>query len=177
MLKYEDIKDTFKLEEGELWRWMKGGWWRKVENKVNHPKGYCKIAYKGSKILYHRVVYCIHHKKDIKTGLQIDHINGEKIDNRIENLRLVTSRENQQNRHKHREGRLVGCYWNKQKGKWKARIAPCGTSETIHLGYFTTEEIAHKHYMKALDWKHLLRPNMDKECRKNFREFIKSFFK
>ena len=77
----------------------------------------------------------------------VDHINGNSLDNRKSNLRIVTNRENQQNQKKHRSGRLFGCYFHKEKKKWKSRITIDGESK--HLGYFKTEHEAHQAYMKA----------------------------
>ena len=176
-MKYDCIKDVFKLEDGKLFRFHgTKKLWTEVKNRVNHSEGYCLVGFKGKTVLYHRVVYCLHHKQDIDVKLTIDHINGNKVDNRIENLRLVSKRENSQNKSNHREGKLVGTTWNTQASKWQSQIRPCGSSSMIHLGLFSTQQIAHEHYMKAVEWVHLLRPNMSKECRKYFRNFIKSFF-
>ena len=43
---------------------------------------------------------------------------GNKIDNRIENLRLVMIRRKPAKPKKHREGKLVGCYFDKSNGKY-----------------------------------------------------------
>lgn len=85
-------------------------------------------------------------------GLQIDHINGNKLDNRKENLRFVTSRENNQNRICHRLGHLVGTHRircrkcvNKDHFYWIARARISGKQKT--LGTFNSPEKAHKRYM------------------------------
>ncbi len=57
---------------------------------------YWVVKYKGSRYQVHRIIWRIH-KGEIPKGLEIDHINQNKYDNRIENLRLVTHQENAQN--------------------------------------------------------------------------------
>ena len=85
--------------------------------------------------------------------MEIDHINGDRIDNRIENLRLVTRRENQQNQKIHRAGRLAGTYYNKiyHNDKiyhyWLSQIKI--DSKQIHVGYYKTEQEAHEAYKIA----------------------------
>lgn len=77
----------------------------------------------------------------------IDHINGDRKDNRIDNLRLVTSRQNQQNRSIHRSGRLPGAS-PMRNGKWQSRIGIKG--KTKYLGVFNTAVEAHCAYQEAL---------------------------
>lgn len=86
-------------------------------------------------------------RKLLKTEA-VDHINGDKLDNRRCNLRIVTSRQNSQNRKLHRNGRLVGCYFKKQRKKWVAQLRL--GKNNLHLGYYNTELEAHEAYMKAL---------------------------
>ena len=74
--------------------------------------------------------------------MEIDHINGNKIDNRIENLRLVTHRKNQQNRKTHRAGRLTGTCYDKIRHNWKSTIQINKTN--IAIGYYKTEQEAHE---------------------------------
>ncbi len=83
----------------------------------------------------------------------IDHINGIKTDNNLENLRVVTKRENQQNLVCHRMGKLVGTTLDKRRPNaprpWGSRIRI--NRKLIHLGMFATELEAHKAYKKACD--------------------------
>lgn len=79
---------------------------------------------------------------------QIDHINGIRDDNRIENLRDVTFRENCLNKKMHRNGKLVGSHFIKHMGKWQARIRVNGRE--VCLGYYSTETESHKVYIKKL---------------------------
>ncbi len=70
-------------------------------------------------------------------GMIIDHINGNGLDNRRENLRVVTTRQNQQNLHIPKSSRYPGVIWYKQTKRWQARIKINGRSK--HLGYFKDE--------------------------------------
>lgn len=57
-------------------------------------------------------------------GKMVDHINGDKLDNRRVNLRLCTNAENMRNRQKTRfnTSGFKGVYWNKRDKKWQAQI-------------------------------------------------------
>ena len=74
---------------------------------------------------------------DAQSKQRVDHINANKLDNRRENLRIVTNRQNHQNRTPRRDtssdGRK-GVSWHKHTGKWYARIMVNG--QRVHLGYF-----------------------------------------
>lgn len=82
-------------------------------------------------------------------GFVVDHINGDTLDNRRENLRIVTNRENSQNRSTHRNGRLVGATYVRKNNRWQSQIQIRGRRK--YLGYFKTEEQAHCAYLNALN--------------------------
>lgn len=73
---------------------------------------------------------------------QIDHINRDRADNRITNLRDVSCEQNHQNRSKSSNNMsgYPGVYWNKRRGKWRAHIKH--SQNNVHLGYFETIEEA-----------------------------------
>ncbi len=83
-------------------------------------------------------------------GMLVDHINGDKLDNRRENLRIATDAENSRNVVK-REGHTSsykGVAWDAARKKWKAQIkTPDGKQRT--LGRFSSEEEAAKKYDEA----------------------------
>lgn len=81
-----------------------------------------------------------------KHGQQVDHINGNKLDNRKCNLRIVNNRDNSINRKVHREGKLAGSSKH-TNGLWRSRISI--NNKEISLGYFKTEEEAHLSYLCA----------------------------
>ncbi len=72
----------------------------------------------------------------------IDHINGDGTDNRIENLRIATPKENMKNKKKYKNNKsgISGVHFIKASGKYRARIG-WGKS-AIHLGYFLNLEEA-----------------------------------
>lgn len=79
-------------------------------------------------------------------GLEIDHINGNGLDNRRFNLRLVTHQQNSQNsklRTDNTSG-YKGVGWSPQKNKWYAKIVKDG--KQIHVGFFDDPVLAAKAY-------------------------------
>jgi len=82
-------------------------------------------------------------------GMDTDHINGNAFDNRKCNLRICTHAENTRNQ-KIRNDNISGykgVSWHKQHKKWRAQIR--NNYKRIHLGYFSTPELAHKAYCEA----------------------------
>ena len=84
--------------------------------------------------------------------LVVDHINGNKLDNRVENLRIVTNRANVSTCFRTDNGTFsseyVGIYWNINSLKWHSSIYYDGIN--IHLGLFDNEIDASNAYQKAL---------------------------
>lgn len=75
-------------------------------------------------------------------GLQVDHINGDGLDNRRVNLRVVTHAQNQQNQTPQVgcSSRYRGVVWHKARGKWWARCKHQGRQYSA--GYFADEDEA-----------------------------------
>lgn len=71
-------------------------------------------------------------------GHQVDHINGDKLDNRRENLRVCTNAQNNQNLHQ--RGPYRGASWHAQRNRWRAYATLDGKQR--HLGYFAAREDA-----------------------------------
>jgi hypothetical protein len=143
----EELKKVFRIRNGKLERIdlrRTDGKWKVVENKSNDGNGYCRVGFNGRMVLYHVIVWILSTGKDIPQGMEIDHINGNKTDNRIENLRIVTKRENQQNRKKHRAGRLVGATYCKERNDWRSHIVI--DKNKIFLGCYKTEQEANEAY-------------------------------
>ena len=88
----------------------------------------------------HRVIWLLH-TVHWPTG-QIDHINGDKSDNRICNLRTVAQRENMKNRKRpsNNTSGVAGVYWHGKSQKWMAYITLNGVKKSI--GYFSVFEDA-----------------------------------
>lgn len=81
------------------------------------------------------------------TGMETDHINGDKLDNRKSNLRVVTSGENRRNKGKLRTNTSGYLGVVSSRGIWVARIK--NDHKTVHLGSFKTPEEAYAARMAA----------------------------
>jgi HNH endonuclease len=111
-------------------------------------KGYAQGSYRGKMVYMHRFLWETFNGP-IPKGWQIDHINGNKLDNRLENLRVVTPRRQQWNLKGHREGTFsssyVGVSWDRKLQKWQSRITINGRNHG--LGMYDSELDAHNAYM------------------------------
>jgi hypothetical protein len=82
----------------------------------------------------HRVIWALHHGED--PAGEIDHINRDRCDNRIENLRVVSHQENHRNTglRKNNTSGAMGVSWFAASRKWSAYLMADGVKK--HLGYF-----------------------------------------
>ncbi|TNE58629.1 MAG: hypothetical protein EP341_03165 [Sphingomonadales bacterium] len=104
----------------------------------------------------HRIIWCICYGEWPED--QIDHENGNRLDNRIENLREVSCAENLKNRKMPSTNKsgIMGVSWSNTKGKWRAEIGVDGKHVTI--GLFDTAKAASK-ARKAAEAAHNFHPN------------------
>ena len=90
-----------------------------------------------------RIIYFMVHG-EIPQALDIDHINGNPLDNRVENLRLATRSQNNKN-HKMKstnKSGVRGVCWHPEKKKWRVQIRHGG--KVLHLGFFTNIDDARR---------------------------------
>lgn len=110
--------------------------------------GYVCTKYKGKMYKVHRIIWMMFYG-EIPDGLQIDHINGIRHDNRIENLRLVTASVNQKNRklNKNNKSGHVGVSYHKMSGKWQVRVIANGiVNYSMHSTFCKAVEAARSVY-------------------------------
>ena len=142
-LRYEN--DEFYIKAEKTHRGYKEGEWRKL-SVINHSDGYKIVRIDDKMYKLHRVIAYLFLGLDIENkNKQIDHINGNRSDNRLENLRIVNNQQNHFNQTKAKG-------YSKRGNKFIAYIKINGKS--IHLGCFNTEEEAHNAYLEAKEIYH-----------------------
>jgi len=149
---YNDEIRCYK--NGMVERFWRNKYWKIVENIDNCKEGYNVITINKKSIRRHRIIaYCFLELKNIvgnKNGIDlIDHIDGNKLNNSVENLRITNNSGNQRNRKN-----TKGYYFDKKKNKYRAQIRVNG--KTKHLGYFDTKEEAHNAYLKGKKIHHII---------------------
>jgi hypothetical protein len=80
--------------------------------------------------------------------LVIDHINNNPLDNRVDNLQIITNRENVSKDIKNASSKYTGVYWHKKANKWMSLIQI--NKKSNYLGLFKTEEEASLCYQNKL---------------------------
>lgn len=96
--------------------------------------GYMSLMFLGRARLLHRMAFIVFHGRPPHD--QLDHMNGDRSDNRICNLREVTNEENGRNQKKPKNNSSghIGVSRFEQNGKWHAYIGVSG--KQCHLGFF-----------------------------------------
>ena len=105
------------------------------------------------KKIHQLVAICFHNHTPCNFKLVVDHINGDKLDNRAKNLQIVTNRHNTSKDKKNKTSNYTGVSWHKIHKKWVSSIKINGKS--IYLGNFINEYEAHLAYQNKLKelWK------------------------
>lgn len=138
----------YELETGQLiWRYRENvpkQWNTRYAGKVAgclNEFGYMSVTVNGSYQLVHRLIWLYVHGK--WPGEELDHVNGDKADNRIVNLREATRSQNMANL----EAPGLGTW--RRGNRYRAQITVNGSK--IYLGWFSTEEEANQAYLEAKD--------------------------
>jgi hypothetical protein len=117
---------------------------------------YRKIGVGDKQQYAHRLAWLVTHGEWPASDL--DHRDGDCLNNRIANLRLCNMAENAQNKRSHRgsTSKYLGVSWSKLLGKWTAQIHLSGKKH--HLGCFSNEEDASAAYARAKAVLHTFNP-------------------
>ena len=142
----KELKQYFVYKDGFL-HWIKNN----KKAGTMRKEGYIVIQCNNSVYYAHRLVWSLL-KGLIPDNMQIDHINRNKADNRIENLRLVNISQNALNKQfKVGKSGIIGV--TKDRSYYKVSFTV--NSKSIHVGNFkdikTAKEVAEKYYKKILD--------------------------
>jgi hypothetical protein len=129
----------------------------KILNAILNKWGYLQVSLCKNNI---KKVYTIHQLVALTflnfkpNGHEkvINHINFKRTDNRLENLEIVTNRENCNMQHIKSTSKYTGVSFRKDRNKWAAEIKING--KRIKLGHYLNEYDAHLAYQDALN-KHL----------------------
>jgi len=143
--------EWFEYKNGELY-WKKSNTRGPIKagsiagSRTN--TGYLKVSLKGKSYRVHRITYELH-KGTIPNNSYIDHIDRNKMNNNIENLRLANFQENVFNREANNNSRLgiKGVSWVPKRNKYHTQIMINGKQNFI--GYFDSIKAASEAYEKA----------------------------
>lgn len=119
-----------------------------IAGDLHKASGYTRICIDGKRHYAHRLAWL--YMTGVMPKNLIDHINGDRSDNRFCNLREATIQQNNQNQKISQKGNksgFLGVSFKKATGKYKARVQANGKNK--FLGYFVTPEEASKAYIEA----------------------------
>jgi hypothetical protein len=142
-------KELLEYRDDGTFVWIKGGRGIRPSRLAGsrNGDGYIQICVDGVMYMAHRMAWLCAHGEWPKG--QIDHINGNPADNRMENLRDVSNSVNQQNQRRGwGSSGLLGVTHYASKGRWGASILPPGEKRRF-LGLYDTPEEAHAAYVAA----------------------------
>lgn len=138
-----EIKDNLEYNpDTGVVSWKLGAFKGKPAGSLS--EGYVRIRFKRKQYRAHRIAWVLFYGE--WPTQELDHIDGNRSNNAICNLREVTPTQNAQNKHTKR-GIPMGVSWHKRTKKWQARVMK--DYKSIFLGYFDTVEEASAAYWEA----------------------------
>lgn len=153
-LTFEEAHQLFEYKDGELYWKISPKHHNKIGKKVGYlqKSGYVVCGVAGKTYYVHRVIYLMHNNHMPE---QVDHIDTNRSNNKIDNLRAATQQQNSCNgklKTSNTSG-VKGVYFNKRKQRWHARVSYY--YKEIHVGYFKTLEEAEKAVKEKRDELHM----------------------
>ncbi len=145
----ETTRLIFSPEHGRIDREFDNGLCRSDVGSVNSD-GYKLIGVEGKNLRVHRLLYLEFVAGPLAPWHEVDHIDGDRQNNRISNLRRTdrgTNSQNQRKAHTDSSTGLLGVYWHKKRKHWYSVIRINGRER--YLGNFGSPEIAHDAYIAA----------------------------
>jgi hypothetical protein len=140
---------VFWHAEGRIDRYFSDG---RVNKSIgsNHSRGYLVVGVERKMLFAHRLMYADFHGP-IAPWMEIDHIDGNKKNNAIGNLRWVTRRQNMQNQKKaplhNKSSGMLGVSLCKKSNRWYAQIMD--NQKHTRIGVFDSKEDAHRAYLEV----------------------------
>jgi hypothetical protein len=135
------VKQLFEYRDGVLYWKVKHSKKVNVGEKAGNVgyRGYIRVGFNQKKYSIHRIIFLIHYGYLPEF---LDHIDENKANNKIENLRPATRSENRYNIKKqvNNTSGVKGVCWNKRDKKWQVQITINGKQKT--LGQFNNIELA-----------------------------------
>ncbi len=148
MLRYDhESGNLYWLPRSDVPKSWNTKWAGKPAFTATDNHGYRLGAIANRTLKAHRVIWAMVY--DEWPEAMIDHIDGDRANNRLANLRLASNSENQMNT-KSADGsssKFLGVRWYGLRSKWRAEI--CIKGRKKHLGYFVSEVDAAKAYDSA----------------------------
>lgn len=153
-----DLRSLTEYLDGVL-VWKESYRRRKKDRAIGtpHNRGYREASFNGKRYLLHTLVFAYHHGYLPK---MVDHIDGDRSNNRIENLRECTYKENGYNSKKRSDNTSghKGVSWSKAANKWCVRLKikesykHLGVYEDFELACLVVDEARSKYHKEYSRW-------------------------
>jgi hypothetical protein len=140
MITQEKLKELVEYKDGHLF--VKTKWTHTVKVGAalgTKTKGYIQLRIQNQRYFEHRLVFIYHHGYCPE---YIDHIDGDKSNNRIENLRPATLTQNNYNVKKPKSNKsgVKNVHWNKKNKNWNVTLS--ANNKSMYFGSFDDLELA-----------------------------------
>lgn len=139
-ISFEEIKSLFDYKDGQLiWKTGRVGTKGTAAGCVHKATGYIKVKIKNKGLMAHRLIFFLHHGFLPEC---VDHIDGNKSNNKIENFRAATKSQNSMNQkiRSTNTSSIKGLSWHRVNKKWKVSL--CKEYKIYYFGTYEDRELA-----------------------------------
>ena len=139
-IKYEELKEVFEYNENSETCLIRTALDKNDRNGLSKigvagykVDRYFRVKFKGNSFPVHRIIWVLCNKQDLSNDYVIDHLDGNRFNNKINNLRKVTQRDNMSNLRNDRKNLtstgVMGVYWEDDLKRWRVGYRIEGASK------------------------------------------------